>query len=147
MNIYRGYFVAALLMALAATVCAATVVPTGTVIPVTMDKALSSSNARVGSTFYAHHNGVNGAGFPEDTQFVGNVESVTRASGNTAGQIDVGFVSAVLPGGTRVPIQGQLISLDDKSVQVDESTGRLVGTASASKNRTKFIAIGAGPAS
>jgi hypothetical protein len=144
MNIYRRFFTVALLMALAVSVSAATVIQSGTVIPVTMDKSLSSATTRAGSTFYAHHNGVNGAGFPENTQFVGTVQSVTRASGNTAGQIDVGFVSAVLPGGTRVPIDGQLISLDDKSVQIDENTGRLVGTSSASKNRTKFIAIGAG---
>lgn len=72
-----------------------------------MDRVLSSATALTGCTFYAHHNGINGAGFPENTKFAGNVESVTRASGNTAGQIDVGFVSAVLPGGERLPVEGR----------------------------------------
>lgn len=144
MNFYRQYFIATLLMALMVPACAATVIQKGTVIPVTLDKALSSATSRAGSTFYAHHNSINGGGFPENTRFTGNIESVTRASGKTAGQIDVGFVVAGLPGGTRVPIQGQLISLDDKSVQIDQNTGRLVGTTGGSKNRTKFIAIGAG---
>jgi hypothetical protein len=144
MNIYRRYLIVALLMAVTVTACAAeTVIQRGTVIPVTLDKALSSATVRTGSTFYAHHNGINGGGFPENTRFSGRVESVTRASGKTAGQIDVGFVVAKLPGGTRVPIQGQLTSLDNKSVKLDSSTGRLVG-AGGRKNPAKFIAIGAG---
>lgn len=142
MNSYKQYLIVALLMALAVTACASTVIQKGTVIPVTMDRELSSRTARVGGAFYAHHNGVNGGGFPENTRFTGRVESVTRASGTNAGAIDVGFVSAELSGGARVPIQGQLISLDDKSVRVDRSTGRLVATGR--KNPAKFIAIGAG---
>ncbi len=137
------FLVPALITVLAVTAQAATVIQKGTVIPVTMDKALSSATARAGSTFYAHHNGVNGAGFPENTQFTGKVESVTRASGKDAGQIDVEFVSVKLPGGAWVPIEGQLTSLDNKSVKLDDATGTLVGTKE-SNNRTKFIAIGAG---
>src|SRR3990170_2588341 len=119
MKIYRRYpIVAALLMALAVSASAVTiVVPENTVIPVTLDKTLSSATNRVGDTFVAHHEGVNGAGFPEHTRFTGRVESVTRASGKTAGQIGVAFVSARLPDGTRVPIAGQLTSLDERSVR------------------------------
>jgi hypothetical protein len=109
-----------------------------------MDRALGSATSRVGSAFYAHHTGINGGGFPEQTKFTGNVDSVTRASGNTAGQIGVSFVSAKLPDGTQVPIVGQLTSLDDRSVTTDSSTGRLVGTTNARNANLKFAAIGAG---
>ena len=53
-------------------------------------------------------------------------------------------MSAKLPDGTQVPIVGQAVSLDDRSVTTDSSTGRLVGTTDARKTNTKFIAIGAG---
>ena len=145
MNTYTRFLVAALLITLAVSVSAATIViPKNTVIPVTLDAALGSATNGIGSTFYAHHSGINGGGFPEQTRFTGNVDSVTRASGNTAGQIGVSFVGARLPDGTRVPIVGQLTSLDNSNVTTDASTGRLVGTNKASKNNLKFAAIGAG---
>ncbi|MCX6343876.1 MAG: copper amine oxidase N-terminal domain-containing protein, partial [Armatimonadetes bacterium] len=129
----------------AVSVSAATIViPRDTVIPVTMDKAISSATSRAGNVFYAHHTGINGGGFPEQTKFTGNVDSVTRASGKTAGQIGVSFVSAKLPDGTQVPILGQLTSLDNRSVTTDPSTGRLVGKIDARKANLKFAAIGAG---
>lgn len=145
MNAYARFLAAALLMAPAVPVSAApTVIPRDTVIPVTLDIALSSATSRAGSTFYAHHTGINGGGFPEQTKFTGNVDSVTRASGKTAGQIGVSFVGAKLPDGTQVPVVGQLTSLDDRSVTTDSSTGRLVGTTDARKADLKFAAIGAG---
>jgi hypothetical protein len=107
-----------------------------------MDRALSSRTARVNGTFYAHHNGINGGGFPENTRFTGKVESVTRASGQNAGVIDVSFVGARLSDGRKMPIQGRLISLDGKNVRVDKSNSRLVAIAGR-KNPAKFIAIGA----
>ena len=141
---FTALLLAAFVAALTISAAAATVVPKGTVIPVTLDEALSSATSRAGSTFYAHHNGINGAGFPENTEFTGKVVSVTKASGKAAGQIEVGFISAGISGATPVPIKGQLASLDDKSVKMDQATGRLVGTAGARKNPAKFIAIGAG---
>jgi hypothetical protein len=145
MKIFTRCITTALLTALTASVLAAqTVIPKDTVIPVTLDKSLSSATSRVGDTFYAHHEGINGGGFPEHTMFTGRVQSVTRASGNTPGQIGVGFVSAKLPDGTRMPINGQLASLDESSVRTDPDTGRLVGTSSARKGNLKFVAYGAG---
>ncbi len=146
MNTCTRFLVAALLIALAVSVSAApTVIPRNTVIPVTLDAALGSATSTVGSDFYAHHTGINGGGFPEQTKFTGNIDSVTRASGKTAGEIGVSFVSAKLPDGTRIPIVGQLTSLDSSSVTTDASTGRLVGnTTDASKTNLKFTAIGAG---
>lgn len=144
MKTYTRFLVAALLLALAVSVSAATVyIPSGTVIPVTLDNSLGSASVRAGNAFYVHQVGMAGEGFPDNTKFTGNVDSVTRASGNTAGQIGVSFISAKLPDGTRVPIVGQLTSLDGSSVTTD-SSGRLVTTSSASKNNLKFAAIGAG---
>ncbi|HEY3413784.1 MAG TPA: copper amine oxidase N-terminal domain-containing protein [Armatimonadota bacterium] len=143
-NTCRRLIIAALLIAPAASIAGATVVPRDTVIPVTLDAALGSATSRAGSTFYAHHTGVNGAGFPDQTRFTGSVDSVTRASGKTAGQIGVSFSGARLPDGTRVPIVGKLTALDDTSVTTDEATGRLVGTTKARKADLKMIAYGAG---
>lgn len=145
MNTQARFLLIALMMALAISASATPIlVPRDTVIPVTLDRSLSSATSRAGSTFYTHHSGINGAGFPEQTKFAGTIDSVMRASGKTAGQIGVSFVSAILPDGTRMPIVGQLTSLDDRSVTTDSSTGRLVGTTDARKANIKFAAIGAG---
>ena len=85
--------------------------------------------------FYVHQAGINGEGFPDNTKFTGKVVSVTRASGKTAGQIGVSFVSAKLPNGTKVPIVGRLTSLDEASTKTDPTTGRLVGTTTGGKQR------------
>jgi hypothetical protein len=145
MNTYTRFPLAALLITLAVSVSAAPIViPRDTVIPVTMDKTINSGTVRAGSAFYVHQAGVNGEGFPDNTKFTGNVVSVTRASGKTAGQIGVGFVSAKLPNGTKVPIVGRLMSLDEASTKTDPTTGRLMGTTTGGSHDLKFIAIGAG---
>ena len=145
MNTYTRCLVLALLMALAVSASAAPIViPRDTVIPVTLDKALGSASSRAGNVFYVHQSGINGEGFPDRTQFTGNVVSVTKASGKTAGQIGVGFVSAKLPNGLRVPIVGRLTSLDAASTTTNATTGRLVGKTTGGSNDLKFTAIGAG---
>lgn len=144
MRICTRFIAAALLIVPALSASAETAIPRDTVIPVTLDGALGSATTRAGATFRAHHSGINGGGFPERTEFTGNIDSVTRASGKTAGQISVSFVSARLPDGTRVPILGQITSLDSSSVTSDSSTGRLTAKADAGKAHLKGAAIGAG---
>jgi hypothetical protein len=145
MRIKTAYLALAALMALAIPASAAdVVVPADTVIPLTLDKNLSSATGRVGDTFTAHHEGANGAGFPEQTKFVGRIESVKKATWNAPGQISVDFVSAELPSGESVVVSGRLTSLDQQSVNADPTTGRLVSTTKARKTNTKFIAYGAG---
>ncbi|MCL5104262.1 MAG: stalk domain-containing protein [Armatimonadetes bacterium] len=145
MKSYTRYLIAALMMALAVSAMAAPIViPRDAVIPVTLDNALGSATNRVGDRFSTHYEGSNDAGFPDQTKFTGTVESLTKASGKTAGQIGVGFVSARLPDGTWLPINGRLTSLDNKSVKTDPATGRLMGTSDARKADIKFAAIGAG---
>ncbi|MHB9036008.1 MAG: copper amine oxidase N-terminal domain-containing protein [Armatimonadota bacterium] len=145
MNTYTRILAAALLMALAISVSAAPIViPRDAVIPVTLDKALGSASSQAGNVFYVHQSGINGEGFPDRTQFTGNVVSVTKASGKTVGQIGVSFVSAKLPNGLRVPIVGRLMSLDETSTKTDPATGRLMGTTTGGNNDLKFVAIGGG---
>lgn len=145
MNRYTRFLIAALLMLLAVSVSAAPVIiPRDTIIPVTLDRALDSATSRAGNAFYAHQVDNNNSGFPDNTKFTGNIDSVTMASGNTAGQIGVSFVSAKMPDGTRVPIVGQLTSLDQSNVTTDASTGRLTGKSNTGKNNLKFAAIGGG---
>ena len=145
MKNYTISLIVVLLITLAISVSAAqTFIPKGTVIPVTLDTPLSSATSNVGDTFFAYHEGINGAGFPEYSNFEGKVESVTKATGSNAGQIGVSFISVHLPNGKSLPINGMLTSLDQKSVKNDPATGRLVGTVQGRKTAGKFIAVGAG---
>ena len=118
-------------------------VPRNTVIRVNLDSSLSSANCKVGDNFYAYQEDMS-SGFPKYTKFTGRIESVTKASGNKAGQIGVSFVNAKLLDGTRLPLKGQLISLDDRSVMIDPASGRLIGTMRARNPNSKFVASGAG---
>lgn len=145
MNVFTRLSITALIMAPLVSVSAQpTVIPRDTVIPVRLDRALDSATIRAGTTFHAHHSGINGGGFPERTDFTGNIDSVTRASGKTPGQLGVSFVTATLPDGTQVPIVGQLTTLDDVNVTTDANTGGLVGRKDGSKANIKATAIGAG---
>jgi len=118
-------------------------IPRNTVVRVNMDNSLSSSSSKVGDNFYAYQQGMN-SGFPMDTRFTGRIESVTKATGRRAGQIGISFVNAKLLDGTRLPIKGRLISLDDQSVMIDSSSGRLTATAGSRNANSKFVAYGAG---
>lgn len=145
MNTYTRFLIVAMLLALTVSVSAAQVfIPRDTVIPVTLDSSLSSATSRIGNAFYVHQDGSNGQAFPDNTKFTGSIDSVTRASGNRAGQIGVSFVSAKMPDGTRVPIVGRLTALDGNNLTTDSSTGSLRTSANASKANLKFAAIGAG---
>jgi len=119
-------------------------IPRDTVIRATLNKPLSSATSKVGDRFYAYQQGVVAGGFPEKTKFTGKIVSVIRASGNMAGQIGILFVSARLPDGKILPIEGQLISLDEHSVMMDEGSGRLMGKDNAQVSNGTFIASGAG---
>jgi len=118
-------------------------IPNGTVIRVTLDRTLDSATSKVGDSFYAYQQDMSAVGFPQHTEFLGKVGSVTRASLNTAGQIGISFVKATLPNGISVPIVGQLTALDESSVRMDPITSRLMGTIDSGTGN-QFIASGAG---
>ncbi len=145
MNVFTIKLQTVALMTLTTAVYASPIViPKGTVIPVVLDTQLSSATNQQGDIFYAYHEGANGAGFPEYSNFTGKIKSVTKATGGKAGQIDARFTLVHLPDGTSIPIRGQLTSMDKTNVKTDTKSGRLIGTANANNNPGKFIAIGAG---
>ncbi len=119
-------------------------IPKDTVIRATLNKPLSSATSKVGDRFYAYQQGAIAGGFPEKTKFTGKIVSVIKASDNMAGQIGIMFVNAKLPDGKILPFEGRLISLDDNSVMMDQSSGRLMASASAQGSNGTFIASGAG---
>ncbi len=117
-------------------------VPRKTVIAVALDSPISSATSKVGDNFYAYQTSMNG-GFPKDTRFTGRIESVIKANGRRAGQLGISFVSAKLIDGTRLPLSGKLISLDDRSARLDMASGRLISVTSPNRDN-RFIASGAG---
>ncbi|MHB9131210.1 MAG: copper amine oxidase N-terminal domain-containing protein [Armatimonadota bacterium] len=121
------------------------VIPHGTVIPVTLDKTLSSATNHIGDTFTvtvrSQHNG--DSEFPIGTKIAGIISDVQPKAAGQPGMIDVTFRQALLPGGQKITIQGSLLSLDVKSVS-QTADGRITARDTKSKDRLKFIAIGTG---
>jgi len=121
------------------------VVPQGTVIPVRLDKALSSATDRQGGpvtvTVRSAYDG--DAEFPRGTKIEGVVSALQRAGDGQPGMLELSFREVLLPNGERVSAEGSLISLDEKMV-MQTSDGRLVARDKKSNDRLKFIGIGAG---
>lgn len=119
------------------------VLATGSVIPVRLDRELSSKTARTGQRFTATVRfGSDDSAFPEGTRIEGVLRDVQRHKGSTPGSLDLDFRRMVTPGGQSRALSGSLISLDGKDVRATE--GRLVASSNKSKDRLKFIGIGAG---
>jgi hypothetical protein len=121
-------------------------VPAGVVVPVTLDQNLSSADARVGDTFTAtvRSQRLGDSEFPAGTKIEGRISEAQPRDGSTPGVLDLDFRAAILPDGTRVPLRGELIALDEKSVQ-STSTGRITArsTKASNQDRLKVIGIGA----
>ena len=120
-------------------------VPAGAVVAVTMDKELSSANARVGDTFTAtiKSERMGDSEFPGGSKIEGVVTEAQKMAGENPGVLDLQFNTVVLPDNTRVPIRGQLIALD--STSVTNSNGRIVAPAAkGGGDKLKVIGIGAG---
>jgi hypothetical protein len=121
----------------------AMVIPQGTVIPVRLDRALSSATARqedlVTVTVRSTRDG--DAEFPRDTKIRGIVSDVQRADGEQPGMLDLAFREVLLPDGRKANIEGSLVSLDAKTVT--QTDGHLVVRDRQSNDRLKFIGIGA----
>ena len=119
-------------------------IPTGAVVPVTLDQNLSSSTTRVGSTFTASIKSVRlgDSEFPAGTKLQGIVTEAVPSQNNKPGVLDFEWNAAILPSGQTVPIRGQLTSLDTSSVT--NQGGRLVAQGAKKDDRLKVIGIGAG---
>ena len=119
-------------------------IPAGVVIPVTLDRPLSSDSARLGDIVTATPvSRVQGdTEFPPGTRLGGVVSQAERASGTTPGVLDVDFQSALLPDGRDVPLHGFIASLDSGSV-VDRN-GHLIARDGKQVNAWKAIGVGGG---
>ena len=123
----------------------AIVIPAGTVIPVTLDQALSSATSSRGDgVSVTIRSALDGdAEFPRGTKLVGIVSDVQQKGTDQPGMLDLAFQQAQLPDGLKAGITGSLISLDEKTV-TQSADGRLIANNKISRDRLKFIAIGTG---
>jgi len=120
------------------------VFPAGSVLKVKLDDTLASDRSHAGDRFTATvTNEGTGYDLPAGTRVEGMVSEVQQASSDKPGVLDVDFRQLQLPDGQSYPIVGVATSLDSNSVQRG-SDGRLVARSTKSKDRTKFIAYGAG---
>jgi len=117
-------------------------VPEGAVIPVTLDRSLSSSTARVGDIVTADvvSRTAGDSEFPPGTRIGGVVSQADPASGTTPGVLDVDFQSARLPDGSDVPLRGVIASLDSGSVET--RNGHVVARDGNRVNAWKAVGVG-----
>jgi hypothetical protein len=120
-------------------------IPSGVVVPVTLDQALSSATSRVGDPFTATVKSVRAGDseFPAGSKVEGVVVEATPKNGSEPGVLALDFRSVTLPDGSRYSFSGDLVSLDNKSVSTN-ANGRLVAKNTSKSNKLKVIGIGAG---
>jgi len=120
-------------------------VPQGAVVPVRLDRALSSATARVGDTFTATvvSQRMGDSEFPAGSKIEGTIIEARPRANDNPGVLDLDFRTVILPNGRRVPIQGQLIGLDNDNVST--SQGRIMARErSGSRSKVIGTAVGAG---
>jgi len=121
-------------------------VPEGVVVPVKLDTAISSATAQVGQTFMATvvSQKLGDSEFPVNSKVEGLITEVRPKEGDNPGVLDLDFRAVILPDGTRYPLRGQLISLDNENVNT--SQGRITAKTSSKSggDKLKVIGIGAG---
>jgi len=121
-------------------------IPEGAVVPVTIDRTISSANARVGETFTATVTSqrLGDSEFPAGTKLEGIVVEARPRAKDNPGVLDFDFRSATLPDGTRYNLRGDLISLDNDSVALTQGRVMARETKNRDKNeRIKIVGVGA----
>lgn len=116
----------------------------GTVIPFTLDRRLSSNNSVEGDLFTGTiktSGNANYGGLPAGTVVMGHVEIASPKTSENPGVLGLAFDRIKLPDGKTYAIDGSLISLDAKSVEM--KNGKLVAKSTA-KRDLKYVGIGAG---
>jgi len=119
------------------------VLNSGTVLPVKLDQSISSRDTQTGDRFTATlESGYNE--LPAGTRVVGAIREVIPARSGKPGVVDMDFRQIEMPDGQRFPIDGSLISLDNKNV-IRHADGTIEARAGSSKNndRLKWVGIGA----
>ena len=121
-------------------------IPEGAVVPMLLDKEISSATARVGEEVSASIDSkqLGDSEFPAGTRILGQIVEARPHTKSQPGVLDLNFQTALLPDGSRVPLRGQLIELEDNK-NVQQVGGRLVAreTRANSNNRAKIIGVGA----
>ena len=120
-------------------------IPADSVIPVTLDQAISSETAYKGQPFTVTVVSTNpgDSEFPAGTKIEGTVSSVQKKDGSEPGILELTFNAARLPDNSRVALSGALISMDNDSVKT--VNGRVVAQGDKSNNDTlKVVGVGAG---
>jgi len=117
----------------------------GTVIPVTLDEEITSSTARQGDRFTATVRSGNNdyMGLPIGTKIEGRVVAAKAKEGNNPGMLELDFRRVMLPNGRVQQIDGSLIGLDDRSVEMD-SNGVYTARAEKKDERIVYAGYGAG---
>jgi hypothetical protein len=121
-------------------------IPANIVLPVRMEAGLSSADARAGDVFTARVvSRVSGdAEFPAGTRIEGVVQRVQRRRANNPGLLDVQFRAALLPDGTRIPLRGEPVGLDDDSVQENAQRRLMARAPMVSGKQMAFAGVGRG---
>ncbi|HTQ08912.1 MAG TPA: copper amine oxidase N-terminal domain-containing protein [Fimbriimonadaceae bacterium] len=118
----------------------------GEVIPVVLDRTLSSDNSRVGETFMAsiEDNGQAGYdGLPRGAKIEGHVAACRPRRGSEPGILDLSFDRIQFPDGRTQRIDGSLISLNDRYTSKCEN-GIIVARERNGGNRMVYIGYGNG---
>lgn len=120
-------------------------VPAGAVVPVTLDAELSSKTSRVGDRFTASvvSQREGDSEFPPGSKVEGVITASSAQTGEEPGVLSMDFRTVILPDGQRLPLQGQLISLDNESVS-DNGAGRITAKSSRRNDTVQNSVIGAG---
>ncbi|MBS1713806.1 MAG: copper amine oxidase N-terminal domain-containing protein [Armatimonadetes bacterium] len=115
------------------------------VIPVTLDEPLNSRTARKGDTFMATVDTTGNAdynGLPRGTKVIGHVTQVRAMNDKKPGVLALEYDQIVAPNGDKFPIDGSLISLEDKNVE--HKNGRIIAKDRAASNTQQSVIVGAG---
>lgn len=118
---------------------------TGTVLPVMLDVDLSSKFSNVGDKFTATIGtkaSPTYAGLPQGSMVTGHVVTARPKTSKDPGVLAVEFESIVTPSGAKIPIDGSLIGLDNKSVETKDDL--IIARNSKSDNNHQNVWIGAG---
>jgi hypothetical protein len=117
----------------------------GTVIPFILSSRLSSNGSKSGDAFKATLDASAGPmyqGLANGTGLEGHVDVARSRSGKTPGVLGLAFDRITMPDGHVYGIQGSLIGLDSKSVEMKD--GRMVAKAGAKNDNLKYVGYGAG---
>jgi hypothetical protein len=105
---------------LAVGAAARTLIDSYTVIPVVLQSRLSSQTDHVGDQFRVRCMAADCGGFPRNTRFTGVITEAIPRHGNQPGKIKSKFVGAVLPDGTKMPIQAVFSTAKGMKQAVDK---------------------------